>query len=84
MHLNFGHFVLYTPIYQIQIQYRHSICICTNLSIKESKPRFNIQNCPCVTVVAKIGYLLGLLVHGKVVVEFGMKIVLVVFYEKKH
>ena len=35
------------------------------------------KNCPCGTVGVKIGYALGLLVHGNVVVEFGRKIFLV-------
>ena len=39
MHLKFGYFVLYTPIYRL----------------KERKPRcFHLQNCPCVTVGAKV------------------------------
>ena len=61
MHLKFGYFVLYTPIYRFT---------------KERK-RFHVQNCPCGTVGAKIGYVLGLLVHGNVVVEFGRKVFLV-------
>ena len=40
MHLKFGYFVLYTPIYRFT---------------KERK-RFHVQNCPCGTVGAKIGY----------------------------
>ena len=36
----------------------------------ERKKRFHVQNCPCArTVCAKIGY-----VYGKVVVEFGRKL----------
>jgi len=49
------------------------LCIVhTNLSInRKKKKRFHAQNCPCGKVGAKIGYVLGHLVHGKVVVEFG-------------
>ena len=43
----------------------------------ERKKRFLVQNCPCVTVGVEIGYLLGLLVHDKVIVEFGRKVFLV-------
>ena len=62
MHLKFGYFVLYIPICRL----------------RERKPKcFHVQNCPCVTVGAKIDYVLGLLVHGKLVVEFGRKLCLV-------
>ena len=44
---------------------------------KRKKKRVHVQNCPCGTVDAKIGYVLGLLVHGKVDVEFGRKVFLV-------
>ena len=41
------------------------LCIVhTNISINVKK------NCPCGTVGAKIGYVLGLLVHSKIVVVF--------------
>ena len=60
MHLKFGYFVLYTPIYRI-----------TEIFF------FHVQNCPCETVGANIGYVLGLLVHGKVVVEIGSRVFLV-------
>ena len=54
------------------------LCIVyTNQTIDGKKTRFHLQNCPCGTVGAKIGYVLGLLVHGKVVVEFGRKVFLV-------
>jgi len=33
----------------------------------------NVQNCPCGTVDAKIDYVLGLLVHRKVMIDFGRK-----------
>ena len=49
----------------------------TNLSIKGKKKCFLLQNCPCVMVGAKIGYVLGPLVHGKVVVEFDRKVLFV-------
>ena len=39
----------------------------TNLLINGKKKRFHVQNCPCGTVGATIGYVLGLLVHDKVV-----------------
>ena len=61
MHLNIGYFVLYTPIYRLT----------------ERKKRLYVQNCPCGTVGAKKGYILGLLMHGKVVVDFGRKVFLV-------
>ena len=48
----------------------------TNLSINGKKKSVYVQNCPCEAVSAKIGYVLGLLVHGKVVVEFGRKVFL--------
>ena len=38
----------------------------------------------CGTVGAKIGYVLVLLVNGQVVVEFGRKVFLVVFYYENH
>ena len=46
-------FQTYTPIYRLT----------------ERKKRFHVQNCPCGTIRANIGNGLGLLVHGKVVVE---------------
>ena len=61
MHLKIGYVVLYTPIYRLT----------------ERKKRFHVQNCPCGTVGAKTGHVLGYLVHGKVVVEFGSKVFLV-------
>ena len=61
MHLKFGYFLLYTPIYRLT----------------ERKKRFHLQNCPCGTVGANIGYVLGLLVHSNVVVELGSKVLLV-------
>ena len=61
MHIHVGYFVLYTPIYRLT----------------EWKTRFHVQNCPCRTVGAKIGYVLWLLVYGKAVVEFGWKVFLV-------
>jgi len=61
MHLNFGYFVLYTPIYRLT----------------KRKKTFHEQNRPCETLDAKICYVTGLLVHGKVVVEFGRKVFLV-------
>ena len=61
MHLTFGYLVLYTPIYRLT----------------ERKKCFHVQNCPCGTVGANICYELGLLMYGKVVVEFGRKVFLV-------
>jgi len=49
----------------------------TNISINGKEKSFHVQNCPFGTVGANIGYELGLLVRGKVVVEFGRKIFLV-------
>ena len=52
----------------------------TNLSINGKKKKlFHVQNCPLIgTVGAEIGYVLGLLMHDKVSVEFGRKVFLVV------
>ena len=61
MHLKFGYFVFYTPIYRLT----------------ERKKGFHVQNCPCGTVGANIAFVLGLRVHGKVVNEFGRKAFLV-------
>jgi len=61
MHLKFSYVVLYTPMYRVT----------------ERKKRFHVQNCPRGTVGANICYVLGLLVHGNVVVEFGRKVLLV-------
>ena len=62
MHLKFGYLVLYTPrIYRLT----------------ERKNRFHVQNCPCGMVGAKIGYVLGLLIHGKVVLECVRKVFLI-------
>ena len=47
---------LYTPIYRLT---------------ERKKTRFHVQNCLCGTQGANKGYVLGLLVHGKVAVEFG-------------
>ena len=55
MHLKFSYFVLYTPTYRLT----------------ERKSQFHVQNYPCGAVGANIDYELGILVHGKVVVEFG-------------
>ena len=49
----------------------------TNISTNGKKKHFHVQNCPCGTVGAKIGYVLGLLVHDNVVVESGRKVFLV-------
>ena len=61
MHPKFGYFVMYTLIYRLT----------------ERKKRFHVQPCPCGTAGAKLGYVVGLLVHGKVEVEFGRKVFLV-------
>ena len=61
MLLVFGYIVLYTPIYRLM----------------ERKKLFHEQMCACGTVCAKIGYVLWLLVHEKVVVEFGRNVFLV-------
>ena len=58
MHLNFGYFVLYTPIYRLTERKKFPF---TKLSMRNGR-------------WAKIGYVLGLLVHRKVVVEFGRKV----------
>ena len=49
------------------------------MSINGTKIGFHVQKCPCGTIGANISYVLGLLVHGKVVVEFGR--LLIVYYE---
>ena len=61
MNLKIGYFVFYTPIYRLT----------------ERKKGFHVQNCPYGTVGANIDFVLGLLVHGKVVNEFGRKAFLV-------
>ena len=61
MHLTFGNVVLYTPLYRLT----------------ERKRGFHVHNCPCGTVGANIGYMLGLLVDGKIVVEFSRKVFIV-------
>ena len=59
----------------------YNFCYCcivhTNLSINGKKKRSHVQNCPCGMVDVKIGYVLELLVQGKVIVEFGRKVFLV-------
>ena len=55
---------------------------CTHQPIdKREKNTFSSTNCPCGTLGANIGYVLGLLVHGKVLVEFGRKVFLVDYGE---
>jgi len=50
----------------------------TDLSIiGKKKLCFHVQNCQCGMVGAKIGYALGLLVHDKIVAEFGRNVFLV-------
>ena len=61
MHPRFGNCVVYITVYRLT----------------ERKQRFHVQNCPCGTVGAKLGYVLGLLVRGNVVVKFGRKVFLV-------
>ena len=51
-------FVLYTPVYRL---------------MERKQKRFLVENCQCWTVAAKIGYVLGLLVYDKVVIEFNRK-----------
>ena len=58
MHLNFGNCVLYTQLYRLT----------------EIKKRFHVQHCPCGTVGVKIGNVVGLHMHGTVVVEFGFRV----------
>ena len=50
----------------------------------ERKNGFHVQNCPCGTVGAKIGYELGLLVHDEEVGEFGRKVFLVAMKNIKY
>ena len=54
------------------------LCIVdVNLSINgKKKKRLQIQNPPCGTVGAKKGYVIGLLVHDKVVVKYDRKVFL--------
>ena len=42
----------------------------TNLSINGKKNRYHVQNCPCGTVSANIGYELGLLMHGVLFIKY--------------
>ena len=42
----------------------------TNISINGKKNRFHVQNCPCGTVSANIGYELGLLMHGVLFIKY--------------
>ena len=55
-------FVSYTHIYRL---------------MERKTKRFHEQTCPCGTVGANIGYVLGVLIRGKVVVKFGRKVFLV-------
>ena len=63
--------IWYYATYLMNVSKSWLHCIVqTNLSIKQTKKCFQVHNCPCGTVGANKGYELGLLVHGKVVVEF--------------
>ena len=44
------------------------------MSINGTKIGFHVQKCPYGTIGANISYVLGLLVHGKVVVECCRKV----------
>ena len=57
------------------------LIVHNNISINWKKKSFYVHNCQCG---ANKGYVLGLLVHGKVVVEFGRKVFLVdcLFWKK--
>ena len=67
LHLTFGYFVMYTSIYRLT----------------ERKKRFHLHNCPCGTVGAKIGNVVGILVHGNVLANLvGKYSSLIVYYEK--
>ena len=61
MHLKFGNLKLYTPIHRLTEIKKFP---CTQLSVQNGR-------------WAKIGYELGLLVYGTVVIEFGRKLFLV-------
>jgi len=61
MPLKYGKCVLYITVYRLT----------------ERKKHFHVQNCSFGTVGANIGYVLGLLVYGNAVVEFGRKVLLV-------
>ena len=57
----------------------HRLCY----RLTKEKKRFRIQNCPFGTVGATIGYVLGLLVHSKVVVNLvGKYSSLIVYYKE--
>jgi len=43
----------------------------------EINKRFHVQNYPCETLGTNIGYVVELLVHGNIVVEFDRKVFLV-------
>jgi len=75
MHLKFGCFVLYTH-QSIDKRKEINVFMCKTVmwngmcenSLCAWAPRAKLS---CGTVGAKIAYVLGLLVHGKLVVEFG-------------
>ena len=70
--------IWYCATYVINVSEVWLLCIVyTNLSINRKKTLLHIQNCRCGTEVVKIGYVFGLLVHVKVVLEFGRKLFLV-------
>ena len=70
--------IWYHATYVINASTVWLLCIVhTDISINVKKKRFHVQNCPCRMVGANNGHVLGLLVHGKVVVEFGRKVFLV-------
>ena len=72
--------IWYYATYLIDASKVWLLCIVhTNLLINGRKKHFHVQNCPCGTVGAKIGCVRGLLVHGKVVVEFSKKVFLVLY-----
>ena len=69
------HKMWYYEAYLINASKIWLFCIVhTNLSYKGKKKRFHVQNCLCGMIGEKIGYVLGLLVHGKMVVEVGRKV----------
>ena len=61
MHLTIGYCVLFTPIYQLTE--RKKTFPCTKLFMRNGR--------------CKLDYVLGLLVHDKVVVEFSSNVILV-------
>jgi len=64
----FGYFLFYTPIYRL---------------MKKNK-LFHVQHFPCETVGAKIGNVLGLLVHDTYLSNLAGMYSSLIYYNEKH